>query len=141
MEGCIKVAFEAMPLKSSSSWSLKFALISFVPLLLSITLISVYWSLKSSRPSSINKSYNYIIFFVVNINAIYIVFVEKKATVDWHFEYQLTGLMFSIKIYPNIDFLVSKSLAQLKLEYLLIIRSFLSSSLYMISISFMAFRY
>ena len=62
----------------------------------------------------------YVIFFAANVNAIYSTLVEERATVDCLFKYQLTGLPFSIKIKPEVDFWLAKSPAQTESEYPLI---------------------
>lgn len=60
---------------------------------------------------------------------------------DYRFEHQLTGPLLSMKINPDIDFLVAWLLTQSELKYSLMIRSLLCSPLYIILISLMAFRY
>lgn len=40
----------------------------------------------------------------VNVNVIYLVFIEKKAIIDCFLKHQLISLLFSIKIKLNINF-------------------------------------
>lgn len=57
-------------------------------------------------PSFVSKSYNHIIFFDTSFNTTYSTSIDKKTTVNCQFKYQLIDPPLSIKIYPDIDFLI-----------------------------------
>ena len=91
-------------------------------------------------PSSVCRSLKYIVSLDAKVSATYSTSVDDKATVVCHYEYQLTGTPLSMKINHDVDFLVTWSTAQLESEYPLIVRSPSSSSSYVISTFFVAFR-
>lgn len=61
--------------------------------------------------------------FAARVNATYSASVDDKAKIACLLEHQLTGPPFSMKMKPDVDFLVAWSPAQSELEYPLMIRS------------------
>ena len=53
-----------------------------------------------------DRSRSHVASFGASVNATYSASVEESATVDWRFEHQLTGPPLSMKMYPDVDFLV-----------------------------------
>lgn len=68
-------------------------------------------------PSSVSSRRSHVASFVASVKAMYSASVDDNATVGCLFEHQLTGLPLSIKIKPEVDFWLSLSPAQSKLEY------------------------
>lgn len=73
-----------------------------------LTLMRTYFWLNCKRSNFISNSYVNIVFLAANISAIYSILVEKKATMSYFFEHQLTGPPFSIKIKPKVNFWLFK---------------------------------
>lgn len=46
-------------------------------------------------------------FFTTSVKAMYLASIDKKATIGYLFEYQLTGPPLSIKIKSEVDFQLS----------------------------------
>lgn len=81
------------------------SLIYLVPLFF-VPLISAYWPSLFRRPTFISSSLSQMASFVARVSAIYFASVDESVMVAYFFEYQLIRLPFSIKMKPDVDFLV-----------------------------------
>ncbi len=100
---------------TSPSCPVALSLICSVPVLF-VTLISAYWPSLSRRPTSVSSSLSQVDSFAARVSATYSASVDESATVAYLFEHQLTGPPFSMKMKPDVDFLVAWSPAQSESE-------------------------
>ena len=83
----------------------------------SLTRIFARWSSTWRRPSSVNNRSSHDASFAARVSAMYSASVDDNATVDGLWGYQLTGLLFSIKMKPDVDLRLSLSPAESESEH------------------------
>ncbi len=82
-------------------------LICSAPILFCATLIFAYWLSLSSRSITVSSSLNQVVSFATRVNATYSASVDDRVTFARLLEHRLTVPPFSIKINPDVDFLVA----------------------------------
>lgn len=114
-----------LPVAFSLSLPQQYSIVQLLqPLTWAILILECCWS-KSRRLCSIRSNLSQVAYFAANVKVMYSALLEDNAIVACLFEHQLTGPLFSMKIYLNVNFGLFLSSAQSESEQPLI-RSFLS---------------